>query len=287
MKSNFFSLIIFSGIMGSLLMGFASCDKDDDVTLPPIGGFNNANEVAASNLVAHFAFEDNGTETKSSATTASAVNASYEGGVKGKAVKLSQGYLSYNEITALNSLPSNSISLWAKFDNNGTRPSVFFSLTRPNEWAGNLNLMSETGWKAAGNDTLVIKGLLVTKIDGNPSFQDSRNEPSKGGVQVAKGPNQWHHLVATYDGATSTYKIYMDGVKISNPEWEPRGATGPLNFTTPTRLIIGAWLTNLPGGTADAWQVPLTGSVDELRVFNKALTDAEINSLYALEKAGR
>jgi len=287
MKSNFFSLIIFSGIMGSLLMGFASCDKDDDVTLPPIGGFNNANEVAASNLVAHFAFEDNGTETKSSAATASAVNASYEGGVKGKAVKLSQGYLSYNEITALNSLPSNSISLWAKFDNNGTRPSVFFSLTRPNEWAGNLNLMSETGWKAAGNDTLVIKGLLVTKIDGNPSFQDSRNEPSKGGVQVAKGPNQWHHLVATYDGATSTYKIYMDGVKISNPEWEPRGATGPLNFTTPTRLIIGAWLTNLPGGTADAWQVPLTGSVDELRVFNKALTDAEINSLYALEIAGR
>jgi hypothetical protein len=287
MKSKVFSLIIFSGIMGSLLMGFASCDKDDDDALPPIGGFNNANEVAASNLVAHFAFEDNGNETKSSATTASAVNASYETGVKGKAVKLAQGYLSYNEIAALNSLPSNSVSLWAKFDNNGTHPSVFFSLTRPNEWAGNLNIMSETGWKPAGNDTLVIKGLLVTRIDGNPSFQDSRNEPSLGGVQAAKGTNQWHHLVASYDGATSNYKIYMDGVKISNPEWEPRGTTGPLTFTTPTKLIIGAWLPNLPGGTADAWQVPLTGSVDELRVFNKALTDAEINSLYALEKAGR
>lgn len=287
MKSKVLSLIIFSGIMGSLLMGFASCDKDDDVVLPPIGGFNNANEVAASNLVAHFAFQDNGNETKSSATTASAVNASYETGVKGKAVKFAQGYLSYNEIPALNSLPSNSVSLWAKFANTGTHPSVFFSLTRPNEWAGNLNLMSETGWKPAGNDTLVIKGLLVTKIAGNPSFQDSRNEPSNGGAQAAKGANQWHHLVATYDGATSNYKIYMDGVKISNPEWEVRGTTGPLTFTTPTKLIIGAWLNNLPGGTADAWQVPLTGSVDELRVFNKALSDAEINSLYLLEKEGR
>ena len=286
MNSKVFSLITGAVLTGSLILGTGSCKKDE-ATLPPIGGFNNANEVAASNLVAQISFEGNGTELKSSSATASAVNASYEAGIKGQAVKLVKGYLSYNEIAALNSLPSNTVSLWAKFDNNGSSPSVFFSLTRPAEWAGNLNLMSETGWKPAGNDTLVVKGLLVTKIANNPSFQDSRNDPPKGGVQVPKGVNQWHHLVATYDGATSNYKIYVDGVKISNPEWEPRGTTGPLVFTTPTKLIIGAWGTNLPGGVAEAWQVPLTGSVDEVRVFNKALTDAEISSLYALEKAGR
>lgn len=286
MKSKVFSLITGAVFAGSMLFGVASCKKEDE-ELPPIGGFNNANEVAATNLVAQIGFEGNGTETKSNSTTASAVNASYESGIKGQAVKFVKGYLSYNEIAALNSLPSNTVSLWAKFDNNGSSPSVFFSLTRPNEWAGNLNVMSETGWKPAGNDTLVVKGLLVTKIANNPSFQDSRNEPSKGGVQVPKGVNAWHHIVTTYDGATSNYKVYVDGVKISNPEWEPRGTTGPLVFTTPTKLVIGAWGTNLPGGTAEAWQIPLTGSVDEVRVFSKALTDAEINSLYQLEKAGR
>ncbi len=286
MNSKVFSLITAAVLAGSLILGSASCKKDD-ATLPPIGGFNNANEVAASNLVAQISFEGNGTESKSSSNTASAVNASYETGVKGQAVKFVKGYLSYNEIAALNSLPSNTVSMWAKFDNNGSSPSVFFTLTRPGEWAGNLNLMSETGWRPAGNDTLIAKGLLVTKVDNNPSFQDSRNDPPKGGVQVPKGVNQWHHIVSTYDGSTSNYKIYVDGVKVSNPEWEPRGTTGPLVFTTPTKLIIGAWGTNLPGGVAEAWQLPLTGSIDELRVFNKALTDAEISSLYALEKAGR
>jgi hypothetical protein len=31
----------------------------------------------------------------------------------------------------------------------------------------------------------------------------------------------------------------------------------------------------------------MTGQIDELRVWNKALSDADISSLYQLEKAGR
>ncbi len=287
MKSKISSFLLAAGITGSLVFGFTSCG-DDEEKLPAIGGFNSADEVAATNLVAHWAFEGDGKEHKSGAAPASTVNASFVTGAKGKAVKFDAGYMAYNEIAALNSLPDMSVTLWANFDNNGTSPSVFFSMSRANEWAGNINLMSETGWKKAGNDTLVVKGLVVTNKDGNASWQDSRNEPSKGGVQAVKGPNKWHHLVMTWDGATSNFKIYVDGVKISNPEWEPRGTTGPLNFFLPTKAIIGAWATNLPGGgTAEVWQKPLTGSVDELRVFKKALTDAEISALYQLELAGR
>jgi hypothetical protein len=287
MKSKFLSFFMAFAISGSLILGFSSC-KDEEPTLPPIGGFNSADEVAATNLVAHWAFEGDGKEKKSGATPANSSNASYAAGAKGQAVKFNAGFLAYNEITALNSLPNATVSLWANFDNNGSHPTSFFSLTRPNEWAGNLNMMSETGWKPAGNDTLVIKGLVVTNVAGNPSFQDSRNEPSNGGVQAPKGVNTWKHLLMSWDGASSNFKIYVDGVKVSNPDWETRGTTGPLSFFTPTRPVIGAWGTNAPGGgTAEGWQVPMTGSVDELRVYNKALTDAEINSLYLLEKAGR
>ncbi len=287
MKSQFFSFLMAASITGCLVFGVSSC-KDDEVKLPAIGGFNNADEVAATNLVAHWAFEGDGKEHKSGAAPSNSVNASFVTGAKGKAVKFAEGYLAYPEISALNSLPNMSVSLWANFDNNGAFPSPFFTLSRANEWAGNINLMSETGWKKAGNDTLVVKGLIVTNKAGNPSFQDSRNEPSKGGDQTPKGVNKWHQLVMTWDGTSSNFKIYVDGKKVSNPEWEPRGTTGPLVFFTPTKPVIGAWGTNVPGGgTAEAWQKPLTGSVDELRVFNKALTDAEINSLYQLELAGR
>jgi hypothetical protein len=286
MKSKFFSFLMAVGMTVGMTIGFSSCG-DDEEKLPPIDGFNSSDEVAGSNLVAHWPMDGNGNEKKSGAAPAASVNASFVDGAKGKAVKFASGYLSYGDIAALNSLPNMSVSLWANFDNNGSHPTAFFSLTRPNEWAGNVNLMSETGWKAAGNDTLVVKGLVVTNKDGNPSFQDTRNEPSNGGVQTPTGVNKWQHLVMTWDGATSNFKMYVNGVKVSNPDWEQRGDTGPLSFFTPTRAIIGAWGTNVAGGNAEEWQKPMIGSVDEVRVYNKALSDAEIGSLFKLESAGR
>jgi hypothetical protein len=284
MKSNLIKAFVLFTFATSLV--FTACKKEE--VLPPIDGFNSSDDVASTNLVAHWPLNGDGKEKKSGAAPASSVNATFATGAKGQAVKLTAGYLLYNEITALNNLPNMTVSVWANFDNNGTHPTSFFTLTRPNEWAGNINLMSETGWKQAGRDTLVLKGLVVTKKDNNPSWQDSRTEPSKGGVQVPTGINKWNHIVMTWDGTSSNFKVYHNGVKVSNPEWEQRGTTGPLNFYTPTKPLIGAWGTNVPGGgTAEGWQVPMTGLVDELRVYNKALTDAEIGSLYKLEAAGR
>ncbi len=272
---------------GSVL---SSCKKEE-ATLPAIDGYNNANEVAATNLVAHWGFEDNGKETKSGASPVGSKGATYVTGIKGKALSLSNGYLSYDAISALSSLPSATISAWVQISNNGNTPSCFLSLTRPNEWAGNLNLMAETGWKKATVDTLVVKGLLVTKKNGNDSWQDTRNEPSKGGVQANKvaGTNKFFHLVMTYDATSANYKMYVNGVKVSNPEWEVRdgGALGALVFATPTKPVIGAWGTNVTGGTSEAWQAPMTGLLDEMRIFNKALSEGEISSLYKIESAGR
>ncbi|KXK38860.1 MAG: LamG domain-containing protein [Saprospiraceae bacterium] len=287
MKSKFFGILMVFGFAMGLVLNTTSCKKEDD-KLPPIDGYNNADEVAASNLIAYWPLNGDGKEAKSGASPTTVKNVTYVDGKKGKAAKLAEGLLGYDEIANLNSLPNMTVSLWANFDNNGSAATVFFSMSRPNEWAGNINLMSETGWKKAGVDTLVLKGLVVTNVANNPSFQDSRNEPSKGGVQAASGINKWNHIVMTWDGATSNFKIYQNGVKVSNPEWEQRGTTGPLNFFTPTKPIIGGYGTLLPGGgTPEAWQKAMTGMVDEVRVYNKALSDAEIGSLFKLESAGR
>ncbi len=286
MKSKILFSLLSVIVAAGIVFTISSCNKEE--ALPPIDGYNSADEVASTNLVAYWPMDGNGNEKKSGSAAASSSNATFVTGAKGQAVKFDKGYLSYNEISALNSLPNMTVSVWANFDNNGTSPSVFFSMTRANEWAGNINLMSETGWRKSGSDTLLLKGLVVTNKDNNPSWQDSRNEPKNGGVQSPKGINKWNHIIMTWDGATSNFKIYHNGVKVSNPEWETRGTTGPLNFYTPTKALIGAWQTNLPnGGTAEAWQVPMTGMVDEVRVYNKALTDAEIGALYKLELAGR
>ncbi len=281
MRKQVLKLSVIAAMFG---VTFMACKEEE--ALPPIGGYNSASEVGSANLVAYWDMEGTGKEAKSSAMPTKSVNATFGTGVKGKGVTFADGYMAFDAISALNSLPNVTVSAWVNVSNNGSSPACFFSLSRPNQWAGNINLMAETGWKKATSDTMVVKGLVVTKVNGNDSWQDSRNEPTKGGVQSPKIGGKWAHVVMTWDGATSMFKIYANGVKISNPEWEARGTTGPLNFTTPTKAIIGTWGT-VVGGNPESWQKAMTGSMDEIRVFNKALSDADISALYQLEMAGR
>jgi hypothetical protein len=73
--------------------------------------------------------------------------------------------------------------------------------------------------------------------------------------------NTWKHIAGTYDG--TTMRLYIDGVLSAS-----KTATGNVTpFTTPLR--IGA-----NGGLAQLW----SGSIDDIRVYNRALTAAEIQT---------
>jgi len=75
---------------------------------------------------------------------------------------------------------------------------------------------------------------------------------------------------------------------VSNVNFQSRG-TNTFKFTSPNEIIIGGWYNNIPGKTvtADTWTTPFTGKIDEIRVYNKLLTQAEIAALYRLGLAGR
>ena len=83
--------------------------------------------------------------------------------------------------------------------------------------------------------------------------------------------NRWYAGVWTYDGTTR--KIYIDGTQVHLPQ-----SSTPLSIIDNTsRLSIGIYPTNLSGG-------PMTGSVANFRLFNRALTTDEIYQLYAYQK---
>ena len=73
--------------------------------------------------------------------------------------------------------------------------------------------------------------------------------------------NQWHFIVSTYNGTDRS--IYFDGVNIGvdNPA-HPNFQQGP--------FLIGATINDSA----------LTGSLDNVAVFNRALSSSEIKSLY-------
>ena len=289
--TKLFSMLVVAAMAVSLI----GC-KAKDEPLPPIGGYNSADEVAKADLVAYWPLNGNGVESISTAAPASSKNVTWTDGVKGQAASFNVGYLTYNTIANLgaNLQTGFTISAWIKLTNNGSTGSVIFSLSRPNEWAGNINFMSETGWMKATSDSLTVKGLLVSSTD--LGWQDTRNTVAANAADLAAGhiayPNKiggkWAHAVYTWDNTTRLAKIYVNGVKISNPVWEQRGAAGQtFAITTPTHPIIGAFETFANGTTTDSWNTGLVGQLDEIRVWKRALILSDIGALYELEKAGR
>jgi hypothetical protein len=88
-----------------------------------------------------------------------------------------------------------------------------------------------------------------------------------GGGGVTTGPavtiGQWYHLAATYDG--TTHKFYVDGVLASS-------VTASFTPNPNRNFRIGA------GATETSAQYFLNGAVDELRFWNVARTQAEIQA---------
>lgn len=288
-------------MLASLLIWGCESKKDTGGQLPAIGGFNNANEVAAADLVAYWSFDTDGKESKSSAVPTRTSRATFvaDGSPKGNCLKLDSGFLVYAPIAAISSgITSITVSAWVKVANNKDHSSFIFTIGREAEWAGSFNFTAETGWYAATNDTLVVKGLaVIKKQDGTSDWQDIMNAPKPTAEDLAKGhtkeanPNngKWAHYVLTWDAPTGSFKIYANGKKISNAAWESRngGQALNLNFFTVKNIIFGAAQTVADGTATDPWLLPMRGSIDEFRIYKSVLSEANIGALYDLEKAGR
>ena len=279
---------------------FMSC-KEDDITLPPIAGYNNSNEVAQANNVTYFALDGNGTEAKSNTAATSSVNVTWVPGVKGQAGQFANGYIYLaSSLAPLPDAQSFTVSAWVQAANTqipggvppaNNHPWQYFQIARPGQLFGNFNGLIEAGQFGVGSDTMVVKSIYAN----TGGLQDNINNYGVAGTdfKVVKkaGTGQWAHIVTTYETNGSTvnlFRIYVDSVLVSNVNFENRG-TNTFDGTTPHAIIIGGWYNNIPGMSvsADTWTTPFTGKIDEIRVYNKLLSQAEIAALYKLGLAGR
>jgi hypothetical protein len=79
----------------------------------------------------------------------------------------------------------------------------------------------------------------------------------------------WHYAVLTYDG--STLRLYMDGREIAAA---PTGGAAPDN-TGQAPVVIGA--------TSRSLERYFTGSIDDVRIWNRAITPTEVADQYNAE----
>jgi hypothetical protein len=89
-------------------------------------------------------------------------------------------------------------------------------------------------------------------------------------IQVVN--NNWHYLVGVLN--VNTLKIYIDG-NINNS-----GNPGSTPYdNTLYHFQVGAF-----GPPSDGLQQTLQGLIDEVRIYNRALSNAEIKALYDATK---
>lgn len=306
MKKRQHNAWVIAGLLAGATV-VASCSKSNN-TLPAIGGYNSSNDVAATNLLAHWSFEGTNNEDISKVAPLTAKNNSFgTGGPKGQSLNLASGFVVYPTIPALNSanaIPSVTVSAWVNVANNGKTPSEVFALTQAQatqpDWnQGPINMYVETGAPVAKADTLALHAAFHTYLNGNYNLGgDNINDYGVRGTdfQTVKGGGKWIHYVMVYDGVGSNIDLYANNVLVSNKNFRnrttgtPPVGIGPITIATPTQVVIGGWPNADAGYTKSAvqtFQGLFVGGIDEVRVYNKVLSTAEIGSLYQLESAGR
>ncbi len=103
-----------------------------------------------------------------------------------------------------------------------------------------------------------------------------RRTDSEGEGFIAVNDGNWHHIFATYDGSknASGVKIYVDGV------FQPEGTH--VDTLTSDVIYEEGWPTRMSGRSdGDKNQSnPVLGLIDDVRIYNKTLSQAEIQNLY-------
>ena len=305
---------LFAGGMVLSLLTFMACSSDEN-TLPKIDGYNNSNEVAAANLLANWTFDGTNAERISNAAPLAGAagtfgTVAFEEGQIGQALKLTQGALRYPNIAALNSadaLANFTVSMWVKLKNNqGTAAegyTILFGLfpdgltqeTTGDFMWGNINMAVETGWfpPSSTPDTLVLKGHFVKKkVDGGINGQDNRPDPrGNPPVGVFKHTGEWAHFVVRWNSTTQMLHVMGNGISIGAYTDRSGGNPGAMRMNVPCSPVFGNGATKGVGFTNNpdqqGWSPMATASIDDVRVFNTALSDAEITALFNLGTAGR
>src|SRR5262245_15107308 len=125
-------------------------------------------------------------------------------------------------------------------------------------------------------------GLTISD-DGKVKFVkgsgDGLFEVAVGATTVSTGV--WHHVAGTFDG--SVMRIYLDGAEDGSlANSQPILWAGSGGFPNPGQLYFGAFKTDQLGSGSTVPDVGyLSGRIDEVAVYGRGLTAAEIERIYA------
>ena len=167
--------------------------------------------------------------------------------------------------TSLNP-PIMSLSLWAKPDVNNpiVNNQYFISMNRWNGYKFNFQDTPRAFFTATYDDPTALPA--VTKKCCYDRDQNVGSAPQ----------GAWHHYVVTFGGGHEIF--YIDGILVN--DWSNTPGTISL-LASPVNLVFGQ---ALPTSISDNDGGYYIGALDEVRIYKSVLTQAQVTSIYNLEK---
>jgi len=228
-------------LTATITAGTATATKSFTVTVK---------EKSAGGLIGHYAFDGNLTDSSGQVGEGSITGnridntggtITYEPGVDGQAAVFngSSGVRLPNGLIAGNTY---SIALWVKPAQLTEFTTTFFGARDPNNWVS----LVPKGHAFVNNDTMVWSGT---------AWYDA-------GTGMKIPMNEWAHLAFTVQDGT--IKVYVNGVQKFS------GANFPNVFTTTSGTF---------GLGVNWWDVPYKGLMDELSLYESALTAEQVAAL--------
>jgi hypothetical protein len=130
-------------------------------------------------------------------------------------------------------------------------------------------IVLKTGWHLGLNYTNEKKFLMTHWLAG-----DKPEEPvwtGTGAWDEEYEPGHWYHVTGVVDKAGGKVMIYLNGELKNTAEFTPNAAAKKYDKET-WKIGIGR-----PG--AENWAWPAKGSIDDVRLYNRAITAAEVKAL--------
>ncbi len=164
-------------------------------------------------------------------------------------------YISIADNAVLNPATSMSVAAWLQTN------TTYFNGGVVGKWNCAAGSGHEQYVLQLGNDTTGVPGYsgIYIKTSGNPQTQAINNPNYSDG--------NWHLIVGTWDG--SFVKYYFDGNLLTQRAYS--GTISSINQP----LEIGRYACGQGGS-----QNYITGKIDDVRIYNRALTACDIDSLF-------
>lgn len=206
------------------------------------------------NLIAAYGFnEGSGTVITNSATAT--YNGTYVGtpawtaGKNGGGLTFSgsSGYVNMGDVNSVDGVNALTVSAWMKTTGTTEQHLVDKGICQGvvNDGPFELGANFFTSGRAS---------FVIYKSGGSPNYY-----PLESSVAVNDG--LWHHISATYDG--STMRMYVDGIASGQAS-----VPGVILSSTSNALEVG--------GHCNGGSILWKGSVDDVRIYSRALSPAEV-----------